>query len=256
LVAEIASNLFPAAFHRRATPRLSDMHSAALSVHVSASELIGAHLGTQVSKGVLAGLLTEYTELETKLKKRYEEGPQRYPDYYAVGDESSFLMYGLVRILRPETLVETGVANGHSSYFILSALRENAVGTLHGVDIGPDVGGLLRPAERERWRLHVLDTASLKSSFDNLLRSLPPLDFFVHDSDHSYEWQRQEFEAAFDRLSERAVLAGDDVDSSYAFLDVCSRHAKKPMFLIDRRKVFGLVLPTEMVSTDTGRSTG
>lgn len=41
----------------------------------------------------------------------------------------------LVRILRPTVVIETGVANGISSAFILKALDKNNEGMLYSIDL-------------------------------------------------------------------------------------------------------------------------
>jgi len=218
------------------------MYLASLAVHTSASDIVRTYmLGDQCADEV-ANLLAGYQELETELNNRYC-GLSKYPRYYALEHGSSFLLYALVRTARPMIVLETGVGDGKSTYFILSALLANGGGTLHSVDIGSDVAGLLRPREKENWKLHVLDPLSLKESFEAILRGLPPVDLFLHDSDHTYQWQSYELHAISGRLAERAMLAIDDVDSSYAFLDFCKEQRKKPILLIDRRKVFGLIIP-------------
>jgi hypothetical protein len=155
----------------------------------------------------------------------------------------------MVRSLRPETVLETGVANGHSSFFILNAMRANDYGVLHSIECSPDVGSLLGEGERKLWNLHVLDTRNLKKSFSQILVGLPPLDLFLHDSDHSHAWQAFELAAALKRLSPRGLIASDDCDGCFAFLDVCRGAHLQPVVLVEKRKVFGLAfkqLPMEV----------
>src|ERR1051326_7722748 len=56
-------------------------------------------------------------------------------DLYA---KKVLVQYAAIRAFRPETVVETGVANGVSSSYILLALEKNKQGTLHSIDIGTD----------------------------------------------------------------------------------------------------------------------
>ena len=48
---------------------------------------------------------------------------------------SPSVIYAIVRALKPKLFVETGVQNGISTYFILSALERNGYGMLHSIDI-------------------------------------------------------------------------------------------------------------------------
>ena len=63
----------------------------------------------------------------------------------------------------------------------------------------------------------------------------------IHDSDHYYQWMRYELEAVLPRMSPFGVLAADDVDFSYGIIDFCASHGIRPLLLLDKRKVFGLL---------------
>jgi predicted O-methyltransferase YrrM len=129
--------------------------------------------------------------------------------------------YLLCRLLEPDVVVETGVAYGVSSAFILRALEENGRGVLHSVDLPP----LRRECERfwgmavdktleERWTLHRGSSARV---LPRLLEELNTVDLFVHDSLHSYRNMRREFEAVWPRLRTGGVLVADDVERNRAF---------------------------------------
>jgi len=46
------------------------------------------------------------------------------------------VQYAAIRSLRPEVVVETGVANGVSTAYLLLALDQNGKGILHSIEIG------------------------------------------------------------------------------------------------------------------------
>jgi len=82
------------------------------------------------------------------------------------------LLYVLVRLVEPDTVVETGVRGGFSSAYILDALERNGHGQLISIDIGdvsplpPDlanreVGWLVPDRLRSRWQLHIGDSSEL-----------------------------------------------------------------------------------------------
>jgi predicted O-methyltransferase YrrM len=87
--------------------------------------------------------------------ERYKTVTLTYGAAFAIEEGSAFLMYALVRLLSPSVVLETGVANGHSSALILNALAENGCGELHSVDVSDNVGNLV--VDKRRWCLHLLN---------------------------------------------------------------------------------------------------
>lgn len=183
----------------------------------------------------------EFQELKKDLSLRYNKNNLNYPETYRIADSSALLIYSMVRIFQPDTVLETGVANGISSYYILNALSKNNKGMLQSMDIDFNVGELLQETERGRWRLNVIHKSSANADFKNVVSSLPKIDIFIHDSDHSYMWQMLEYETVYEKIRDDGVLASDDVDFSYAFEDFCLRNQYRPSFLVTPTKIFGLI---------------
>ena len=131
------------------------------------------------------------------------------------------LCYLACRYLRPRVVVETGVAYGVTSTYILAALEDNDYGELHSVDLPPlalDAAahvGYFVPAElRSRWKLNL---GPAKKLLPQLLEHTKPIDLFVHDSLHTYFHMKWEFEAALSALRPGGLLISDDIDSNRAF---------------------------------------
>jgi predicted O-methyltransferase YrrM len=151
------------------------------------------------------------------------------------------LAYLVVRAARPEHVVETGVAGGVTSAFVLAALADNGTGRLDSVDLPPLamvaaglVGELVPDALRERWSYH---WGSSRRLLPGLLA--PPagtLDIFIHDSDHSYEGMRRELEAAWPCLRPGGWLIADDVHHHSAFADVAASVALDAVYVEQRAK--------------------
>jgi hypothetical protein len=120
----------------------------------------------------------------------------------------------------------------------LHALRANGPGTLHSVDVSGDVGQLVDDGERKDWRLTILQ-GDWRQHFRAIAAGAAPIGLFVHDSNHSYQWQEFEYETVLPHMSDTGIFASDDVDFSYAFLDFCARERRRPVILAGRRKVFG-----------------
>jgi predicted O-methyltransferase YrrM len=140
------------------------------------------------------------------------------------------------RLLEPSVVIETGVAYGVSSAFILSALEENGHGVLHSVDLPPlrreydRFWGIAVPdALRGRWNLH---RGSSGRVLPVLLGQTGAVDLFVHDSLHTYRNLRREFEAVWPRLRKGGMILADDVERNRAFDEL--RHRAPALWRVVR----------------------
>lgn len=86
---------------------------------------------------------SEFEGLSAQLAATDKSAPLRYREHWAVEDDSAMFLYACMRFLKPEVVVETGLANGHSTFYLLNALSKNACGHLHSVDVSSDVGSLV-----------------------------------------------------------------------------------------------------------------
>jgi len=170
----------------------------------------------------------------------------------AIGYTEGVYLYAVLRKVRPEVAVETGVANGFSTAFSLLALRTNGTGHLHSIDLPREVGreydpgtfyegegragippgsepGWLIPRElKERWTLIF---GRSQEELPPLLERLGTIDSFMHDSEHSFDCMWFEFNAAWPRLRPRGVLVSDDVNSTEAFSSFADQEARPPVRL-------------------------
>lgn len=101
--------------------------------------------------------------------------------------------YAVVRARRPRLVVETGVHDGLGSTALLRALERNAEegspGALVSFDINRNCGWLIPSRLRTHHRIVIGDAVSgLTSTLDR------PVDLFIHDSDHRYEYELAELE--------------------------------------------------------------
>lgn len=167
-------------------------------------------------------------------------GPGEGPGFGALDPAASRLLYGLVRHLQPEHVVETGVCNGASTAVLLQALEDNGAGSLVSIDLpdfvgdrepgaelwegkgqakipeGREPGWMIPDRLRHRWRLV---RGPSQEELEPVLEELRTIGMFVHDSEHSYECMTYEFETAYPRLCEGGILVSDDVTWNDAFID-------------------------------------
>jgi hypothetical protein len=155
--------------------------------------------------------------------------------------EMGIILYTVIRLLKPEIVLETGVASGISSAYILFALSENKKGKLFSIDLPYEVDkkyplnyikkegetfipkekkpGWLIPEElKKEWHLE-LGKSSEKLSL--LLNKLKSVDIFIHDSEHSYENMIWEYKTVWPFLKEEGILFSHDVNWNSAFDEFC-----------------------------------
>jgi predicted O-methyltransferase YrrM len=147
------------------------------------------------------------------------------------------LQYAAVRALAPESVIETGVANGVSSAYILLALCQNRKGVLHSIGLNDrsylppktDVGWLVPSWLRDRWRLHLGDTRQI---LPTLLAQLGAIDVFIHDSLHTYEHMSWEFQTGYAALRNGGLLISDDALWNNAFRDFAGKNRERNICIL------------------------
>jgi predicted O-methyltransferase YrrM len=148
-----------------------------------------------------------------------DAGP--FPLTYNSGLPLARLAYTVCRATRPSTVLETGVAYGVTTAFVLKALAENGRGSLHSIDRPPwapeaerFVGYFVPRDMSERWTLHAGTT---KRVLPRLLPELRIVDLLVRDSLYTYPTVLRELRAVTPFLSSGAVVLSDDVEQNEAF---------------------------------------
>lgn len=127
----------------------------------------------------------------------------------------------LTRHLRPRQVVETGVAHGLTSRFILEALVQNDNGSLSSIDLPPNdrelrrqVGMAVGSRFSDRW---TYIRGSSRRQLPRLLSRIGQIDLFVHDSLHSERNVRFEIDRAWAALRPGGAIVVDDIDANWGF---------------------------------------
>jgi len=127
----------------------------------------------------------------------------------------------LARHLRAAKVVETGVAHGVTSRFILEALERNGAGHLWSIDYPPldhashdQIGIAVGAENRARWSYI---RGSSRRRLPRILPELGEIDMFVHDSLHSEGNVRFELDRAWAALRSGGAIVVDDIDTNWAF---------------------------------------
>jgi len=116
--------------------------------------------------------------------------------------------YALTRALKPKTIIETGVDKGLGSCLLSAALKRNNQegyeGRYYGTDIDPKAGYLLSGDYANYGCILYGDSIESLNKFDGVV------DLFINDSDHSANYEAEEYKAVADKLSQHAVILGDN----------------------------------------------
>ena len=171
----------------------------------------------------------EFIVLETHIEKffqkmesyKFPSKSKPYPINYSINSDSRKFLYHFCRASKPEKIVETGVAYGISSTYILKALEDNKFGILYSIDsvFRPwqkveMIGSIIPNELRNRWKL-ILGKSTEKLT--SLLNELNGIDIFIHDSSHTYENMMFEFDIAFKKIHKNGIIISDDILSNDAF---------------------------------------
>ena len=157
-------------------------------------------------------------ELEAKGIK---PGPQSFGSWNDGDAGLVRAIWCLIRHLKPGKVVETGVAHGVTSRFILEAMERNGGGQLWSIDLPPieriwqqQVGLAVGDRYAGRWSYI---KGSSRRRLPALLARLGQIDLFIHDSLHSERNVRFELDRAWAALRPGGALVVDDVDANWGF---------------------------------------
>jgi len=105
--------------------------------------------------------------------------------------EMSELLYGLVRMLKPKLLVETGTYKGFTTAWLADAIKENNYGEFISCDINEEYITL---AQKYLSSLELSKFVELRCISSYLVEELKEADFIYSDSD--YQCRAKEIELA------------------------------------------------------------
>lgn len=173
-------------------------------------------------------------QLYNKLGKNFNPSiPSSYQKLESYLTVKSQLLYFLIRKLKPKIVVETGVAAGESTGYILQAIHDNGFGKLYSVDLpfqwyiygnhklhldslpaGKMPGYLVPENLKKTWTLILGNTYE---KLPSLLINLGKIDIFLHDSEHSDKTMMFEYKTSWPYIKNNGFLLSDDVSYTKAF---------------------------------------
>ena len=234
----------------------ADAYEASDDAHAAMHEALGASWPCDAERA--------FEERWQAMLDSFEEAPEGQADVAAYQAQSEQLQrdfdadpalaraaWCAVRHVAPRTVVETGVARGVTSRFLLEALEANGPdGRLWSIDLPHphttryDQLGSAVPErlKEERWTIRLGTSAE---QLPPLLDELGEIDMFVHDSLHTSRNVRFELESAWRVLRPGGVVLLDDIHTNLGFRSFVD--AVKPAFWVagrDRRRegLWGMAL--------------
>lgn len=135
------------------------------------------------------------------------------------------LLLFLTRFLKPQCVVETGVAAGFSSAAILQGLAENKAGHLFSSDFpyfripNPErfIGVAVDESLKEAWTLMIDGD---RKNLPRIYEQTTSIDLFHYDSDKTYSGRTFAMSKLKPRLHEASVIVFDDIQDNSHFHDL------------------------------------
>lgn len=185
----------------------------------------------------------QYLQLEKNIANNWK-------NMWLFGFTQARLLYVITRLIKPEIVIETGVASGLSSFIFLLAFSKNNKGHLYSIDLLQEdkdylpfektIGWLVPDSLKDSWTLQLGDS---KKILPKLINDLKKCDLFLHDSNHSYGHMTWEFETIWPFL--KKVLLADDINTNNAFDNFAKKHDCRSIRIPERMGM--MLLPKKKV---------
>ena len=171
--------------------------------------------------------------------------------WYADADSSLCrAVWCAVLHLRPEVVIETGVAHGVTSRIILEAMGRNDFGHLWSIDLPfpfdhrlhAETGLAVDDACRARWSY--LEGSS-RQRLPPLVTEVGHVDMFIHDSLHTARNTVFEMEQAAPAMQAGGIMLTDDIRMHKGFATFARRHPGWPTIVCrhaDEIGMFGIAV--------------
>jgi hypothetical protein len=185
------------------------------------------HLGLSMPCKVALEAAPVWSDVLARMASRgINAGPMSYLGWNDGDFGLARAAWCLVRHLGATRVVETGVAHGVTSCFVLEALARNGGGHLWSIDLPPmrhrdlhdQIGVAVLEDQRESW---TYIKGSSRRRLPGLLKRTAPIDLFIHDSKHSTENVLFELKLAWSALRPGGAVLVDDVDTNNGFHRFC-----------------------------------
>lgn len=151
--------------------------------------------------------------LEEKVSDSFRSSPRRWLMDSEARLGRRLAWYAIVRLTRPELVVEAGIDKGLGTLALLRAVERNGIGQVVGIDTNPNSGAYVRDISTSQLRLITGDSLRELKNLQSAKTGI-----FIHDSLHTYTHEIQEYSLAA-RLFSSGYLISDNATKSRALFD-------------------------------------
>ncbi len=175
-------------------------------------------------------------EEDAEFKKHIADSTEK-SDWSFIADKEVRLgrrigWYAIARAIKPKIIIESGVDKGLGSCVLTAALKKNALeghtGRYYGLDINPKAGYLLSDYFSDYGSILYGDAIESITKLDGIV------DLYINDSDHSAEYESREYATIANKLSDRAIILGDNAHVSAKLLEFSLAENRKFVFFQER----------------------
>jgi predicted O-methyltransferase YrrM len=142
--------------------------------------------------------------------------------------------YAIVRAIKPKVIVETGVDKGLGACILTAALIKNNSegykGYYYGTDINPKAGFLLKNKYKNFGEILYGD--SIKS----LKHLSKKIDLFINDSNHSEDYEYNEYKVILNKLSKNSIILGDNAHYNSKLFSFSKKYNRSFLFFSEDPK--------------------
>jgi len=213
--------------------RIQEYVSKAVSIEEAMEKIFGKKTIDSKVFDDLEKHIENFVLIKKDLKWPSKENP--YLIEYGLPKSICRFLFNLCIFSKAERIIETGVANGFSSSYILLALDIANSGKLISIDslmlpwqtrekIGQGIPSNLK-------KRHTLIIGNSLVELEKFLKENLLIDIFMHDSEHTYSHMIKEFSIAWTMIKKEGFLLSDDVARNDAFLDFAERINKIPIII-------------------------
>ena len=149
-------------------------------------------------------------------------------------------IYSIIREIKPDIIVETGIDRGVSTTYILLALQKNGKGKLISVDKNADAGKLVPQELKQYWEQKVGKTSDILPKLD-----IDLVDIFLHDSLHTYENMLFEYRWAYSKLAENGCIMSHDIGTNNSFYDFAKEVESEVQYVLTAKNRYGVGVITK-----------
>ena len=171
-----------------------------------------------------------WLETQAIAKKINDEGKDvlNYIEYDLGGGGSVEVVYFLTRLIKPNNIIETGVAAGFTTYAFLKAIEKNKKGNLYSSDFpyfrlpnAEQFIGIIIPASlKKKWNLYINGD---ENNIKEIKKRIKSVDLVHYDSDKTYEGRKNFLKSISTIIHKDTFIIMDDLHDNTFFYDLISK---------------------------------